>query len=129
MPSLMAEFEGKMRAKEEAEREAMERKTEMLEEARDFFGYAIEENDDRIVKFLEQKEAAEKEREKQERRALKQAEAKRQLEELAKRATEEALKMAAKDAEDKEKAEETTASGLSAEDVAKMVMQEEEVKS
>ena len=107
----------------------MEKKNEMLEEARDFFGYAIQADDDRIVKFLEQKAAAEKEKEKAERKALKQAEAKRQLEELAKRATEEALRMAAKEAAEKEKAEETTASGLSAEDVAKMVMQEEEVKS
>merc|ERR1719187_3177101 len=101
MPSLIDEFKNKLKVREEAEKEAMRQQADLLDEARDFFGYAIEENDDRIVKFLEQKEAAEKEREKQERRALKQAEAKRQLEELAKRATEEALKMAAKDAEDK----------------------------
>ena len=108
MPSLIAEFESKMKSRREADREATSKKREMLDEARDFFGYAIEENDDRIVKFLEQKEAAEKEKERAEKRAAKQAEAKRQLEELAKRATEEALKMAALDAEEKKKAEEET---------------------
>jgi len=126
MPSLVAEFEGKMKAKQEAEREAMAKKAEMLEEARDFFGYAIEENDDRIVKFLEEKDAKEKERERAEKRALKQAEAKRQLEELAKRATEEALKMAAQDAEAKERAKkEAEAKTMTTEQVAQMVMEEE----
>ena len=64
---------------------------------------SILENDDRIVKFLEQKENAEKERVKAEKKAARQAEAKKQLEELARRATEEALKMAALDASGKDK--------------------------
>ena len=68
-----------------------------------FHFMSILENDDRIVKFLEQKENAEKERVKAEKKAARQAEAKKQLEELARRATEEALKMAALDASGKDK--------------------------
>merc|ERR1719435_130536 len=88
MPALMAEFEGKLQKKRDAEQEAMKKNADLLQEARDFFGYAIQENDDRIVKFLEQKENAEKEKVKAEKKAARQAEAKKQLEELARRATE-----------------------------------------
>merc|ERR1712142_1395386 len=102
MPSLIDEFKNKLKVREEAEKEAMRQQADLLDEARDFFGYAIEANDDRIVKFLEQKENAEKEKAKAERKAAKQAEAKKQLEELARKATEEALRMAAIDAKEKE---------------------------
>jgi len=103
MPSLIDEFKNKLKVREEAEKEAMRQQADLLDEARDYFGYAIEENDDRIVKFLEQKENAEKEKVKAEKKAARQAEAKKQLEELARRATEEALKMAALDASGKDK--------------------------
>lgn len=136
MPSLMAEFEGKLKKKREAEQEAMKKNSEMLQEARDFFGYAIQENDDRIVKFLEQKEAAEKERAKEESKALRKAEQKKQLEELARKATEEALKMAAKDVEEREQeriaAETPPATGLTVEEVVREVddrVESEENKS
>jgi len=104
MPDLINQFMAKQKVREDAEKEAMQKKTELLEEAREFFGYAIQDNDDRIVKFLEQKENAEKEVIKAEKKAAKQAEAKKQLEELAKMATEEALRMAEQDVRDKEKA-------------------------
>jgi len=95
MPTLISDFEAKIQAKKEEERASLRAKQEMLDEAQEFFGYAISEKDERIVKFLEQKEQAEVERQKSERKAKKAAEAKAHLEELARKAAEEALKAAA----------------------------------
>ena len=86
------EFQKTLRAKTEEENQSIQKKTEMLEEAQEFFGYAIQENDDRFVKFLEQKETEEKQRLKAEAKAKKVAEMKADLEELARKVAEEAAK-------------------------------------
>ena len=51
MPSLIDEFKNKLKVREEAEKEAMRQQADLLDEARDYFGYAIEGIMDFLVCF------------------------------------------------------------------------------
>lgn len=112
MPALIEEFQSKLKVEKAEEVERIKKKAEVLEEAQDFFGYAISENDDRIVKFLEQKELEKKQKLKAEVKAKKAVEAEAYLLALARKAAEEAALLASKAEQTTDELETTSAQVL-----------------
>jgi len=74
MPQFIKEYHAKIEKAAEQEREREAKKRELLEEARDYFGYSIDPRDPRFEEMKLQKEEEEK---KQRKKAKKEAKAMR----------------------------------------------------
>ena len=60
MPQFIKEYKNKLKKKEEQEQIAQSKKMAMIEEARDFFGYHIDQTDPRFEQLRESREEEEK---------------------------------------------------------------------
>jgi len=73
MPSIVDQYRTRLSKTDEAERKQREKKQELLEQARDFFGYYLDPKDPRFEQMALEKEEEEKRLKKKKKREEKQA--------------------------------------------------------
>lgn len=82
MPKLVEDFKKRMNEREKAAKAETKVKNDLAEQARDFYGFSVDPNDERLQFMLLQLEEAQKAEEKKARKAAKKLEAHQQLQKL-----------------------------------------------
>ena len=83
MPQYIEQFMAKRYAKFEQEQAAREKSKWLMEDARDYYGFAIHEGDPKLAELKELRQAEEMEEKKKQRKAQKQAKVMAKLQVLA----------------------------------------------
>lgn len=82
MPKIIADFHKRTSEREHAKTAEIKVKNDLAEQARDFYGFSVDPNDERMQFMLLQLEEAQKAEEKKARKAAKKLEAHQQLQKL-----------------------------------------------